>query len=78
MKTDGEVIQNGKRYITMSEAQKIYGVSRRTLYNWMYAGKVESGCGPGGTRYIAVDSLALNIDFPVRDDAPRETKPFLS
>lgn len=47
----------GEQWVSLPDAQVIYRVSRRTLYNWMGAGIVEWAESPSGSRYIKVASL---------------------
>jgi excisionase family DNA binding protein len=46
-----------RRLVTIMEACKIVPVSRRTLYNWINAGKVEYVRTAGGAVRIYADSL---------------------
>lgn len=43
--------------VTIEQAREIVGVSRRTIYNWMSAGKVEWIRTAGGLPRIYADSL---------------------
>lgn len=43
--------------VTITHAASLVGVSRRTIYNWIEAGKVETVRTASGTRRIYVDSL---------------------
>ena len=42
-------------WLSIREACEFYRVSRRTVYNWIQARKVEARTTPGGSRRIAVD-----------------------
>lgn len=44
------------------KAAEVVGVSRRTIYNWMNAGKVEFIRTAGGSVRIFVDSLWRDAD----------------
>lgn len=57
----GSVVARGERYLSLPAARRVFGVSRRTLYNWMHAGKVEWAESPGGSRYIKRSSLVLRF-----------------
>lgn len=46
-----------RRTVSIRQACALAGVSRRTLYNWMDAGKVEFRYTAGGSRRIYEDSL---------------------
>lgn len=61
--TDGsEVLAGGERWVSVQTAVQIYGVSRRTLYNWMDKGSVQYALSPGGGRYVLLSSLALRLE----------------
>lgn len=46
-----------RKTVTITGATALVGVSRRTMYNWMKAGKVEFIRTASGTRRIFVDTL---------------------
>ena len=50
--------------VSMSQAAELAGVSRRTLYNWLEANKIEAVRTAGGALRIYVDSLFRNVDEP--------------
>lgn len=52
-KTAGE----GRKTISVAEACKLAGVSRRTVYNWMSTGKVKTTRTAGGSPRIYLDTL---------------------
>lgn len=45
--------------VTVSQATKVAGVSLRTIYNWISAGKVEAVTTPGGSIRIRLVSLRV-------------------
>jgi predicted site-specific integrase-resolvase len=47
---------DGKEWMTINMACGFYGVSRRTLYNWIAAGKVTVQHTPGGSPRVLVDT----------------------
>lgn len=55
-------IFNGRPRVTIMQACDIAGVSRRTVYNWLKAGKVEYVRTAGGSVRIFVDSLHRTAD----------------
>jgi excisionase family DNA binding protein len=52
---EGEVVE--RKAISIMKACELVGVSRRTIYNWISAGKVEYVRTAGGSVRIFVDSL---------------------
>ncbi len=46
-----------RQTVSIMKACEVVGVSRRTIYNWMAAGKVEYVRTAGGSVRIFVDSL---------------------
>lgn len=46
-----------ERWLTITEASKAIGISRRTLYNWIAAGKVTTQCTAGGSMRVLESSL---------------------
>jgi len=66
-----------RKAISIMKACELVGVSRRTIYNWISAGKVEYVRTAGGSIRIFMDSLwrdpatdAQHYDLPYR--APLE------
>lgn len=57
--TIGETVQNGVSYVSIQEAMKRVGVSRRTIYNWMDNGRVTFVAGPSGKRWIPAEQIAF-------------------
>lgn len=55
------------QYVSVKRAQELAGVSRRTIYNWKDAGKLDYIRTAGGAMRIKVDSLFRPGD--VRKDA---------
>ena len=49
---------DGTCWMTVNETAAFYGVSRRTVYNWLRAGKVTTQRSPGGPPRILVDTGA--------------------
>jgi excisionase family DNA binding protein len=49
-----------RKAISIMKACELVGVSRRTIYNWISAGKVEYVRTAGGSIRIFVDSLWQN------------------
>ena len=45
------------RYISIMRACEVAGVSRRTIYNWLYAGKLIAKRTAGGSVRILESSL---------------------
>ena len=60
-----------RKAISIMKACALVGVSRRTIYNWITAGKVEYVRTAGGSIRIFVDSLWRDphAGQPVLDDA---------
>jgi excisionase family DNA binding protein len=46
-----------RRSVSITQAADLVGVSRRTIYNWLAAGRLEYCRTAGGAVRIAVDSL---------------------
>jgi len=46
-----------RKTLSITKAAELVGVSRRTIYNWMAAGRVEYCRTAGGAVRIVVDSL---------------------
>jgi len=55
-----------RKAISIMKACELVGVSRRTIYNWITAGKVEYVRTAGGSIRIFVDSLwrDAHVDAP--------------
>lgn len=53
--TTDDVLQ--RKTVSVNQACELLGISRRSAYNWMEAGKVEWFRTAGNTRRIFVDSL---------------------
>lgn len=51
-----------RQTLSIMKAAEVVGVSRRTIYNWMNAGKVEFIRTAGGSVRIFVDSLWRDAD----------------
>ena len=47
----------GRKTISIMKACELVGVSRRTIYNWLSAGKIEYVRTAGGSVRIFVDTL---------------------
>jgi predicted site-specific integrase-resolvase len=47
--------------LDINQVRAIFGVSRRTIYNWMAAGKVDWVTTPSGSRRIVTASLARAV-----------------
>jgi excisionase family DNA binding protein len=52
------------RPVTIKEACALLGVSRRTIYNWLAKGRLETIRTPGGSVRIFVDSLMRATERP--------------
>jgi len=68
-----------RQTLSIMKACEVVGVSRRTIYNWISAGKVEYVRTAGGSIRIFADSLqsrinALTTDFVNRDDPAQRAK----
>lgn len=46
--------------VTINEAATFFGVSRRTIYNWIAGRKLQIGRTPGGNVRVYTDSLTLS------------------
>jgi excisionase family DNA binding protein len=51
------IVVNGRETVHIMRACEMVGVSRRTIYNWIAAGKVEYVRTAGGSIRIFSDSL---------------------
>ncbi len=56
--------EDGRPKVSIHEAEEICGVSRRTIYNWLHADKVEFVRTPSGSVRIYRDSLFCPGNFP--------------
>jgi excisionase family DNA binding protein len=61
-----------RQTVSIMDACKVVGVSRRTIYNWITAGKVEYVRTAGGAVRIFEDSL-WRPGTPFGSGAPRVT-----
>lgn len=52
---------NGRRIVRIITAAKIMAVSRRTIYNWIERGLIETVRLPSGTQYIYADTLVREV-----------------
>jgi excisionase family DNA binding protein len=55
-----------RRTISIMKACAVVGVSRRTIYNWLSAGKIEYVRTAGGSVRIFVDSLWRDANSATR------------
>ena len=55
--SDGKPIQPHRATVSIMKACELIGVSRRTIYNWIAAGKVEYVRTAGGNIRVYVDTL---------------------
>lgn len=62
-----------RQTLSIMKACEVVGVSRRTIYNWISAGKVEYVRTAGGSIRIFADSLWRSPGVPV--DASTGTSP---
>ena len=61
-----------RQTVSIMKACEMVGVSRRTIYNWISAGKVEYVRTAGGSIRIFADTLWRDASEPVRPaDAER-------
>jgi excisionase family DNA binding protein len=59
-----------RRTISIMKAGEMAGVSRRTIYNWLSAGKIEYVRTAGGSVRIFVDSLWRDANNATRPCCP--------
>lgn len=59
-----------RQTVSIMKACELVGVSRRTIYNWIAAGKVEYIRTAGGSIRIFVDSLWRQPDGTTRPSSP--------
>jgi len=64
-----------RKAISIMKACEMVGVSRRTIYNWISAGKVEYVRTAGGSIRIFVDSLWREPEADVQGYAPAYSVP---
>ena len=62
-----------RQTLSITKACEVVGVSRRTIYNWISAGKVEYVRTAGGAIRIFADSLWRDA-APTRDVAANPTQ----
>lgn len=62
-----------RKTISIMKACELVGVSRRTIYNWLSAGKIQYVRTAGGSVRIFVDSLWRDPNQP---DAPAPQQPW--
>ena len=53
---------DGALVLPVTQAAMHYGVSRRTIYNWIKAGRVACRRQPGGCRRVVIVALAAGAD----------------
>ena len=58
-----------RQTLSIMKACEVVGVSRRTIYNWISAGKVEYVRTAGGSIRIFADSLWRDASAAVRPEA---------
>jgi excisionase family DNA binding protein len=58
-----------RKTISIMKACELVGVSRRTIYNWLSAGKIEYIRTAGGSVRIFVDTLWRDPNRPERAEA---------
>jgi excisionase family DNA binding protein len=56
-----------RQTLSIMKACEVVGVSRRTIYNWISAGKVEYVRTAGGSIRIFADSLWRDPSAPAQD-----------
>jgi predicted site-specific integrase-resolvase len=63
--------------VSITEAMRRCGVARRTIYNWLHAGKLETCETPSGRTRIYADCLLRPSTWTARKDgaAHREARP---
>ena len=62
-----------RQTVSIMKACEMVGVSRRTIYNWIAAGKVEYLRTAGGSIRIYVDTLWREPDGTTRPSNPNST-----
>lgn len=63
-----------RQTLSIMKACEAVGVSRRTIYNWISAGKVEYVRTAGGSIRIFTDSLWRDASAPVRANGHQEQR----
>lgn len=53
-----------EKFVTINRAADLAGVSRRTIYNWIAAKRVQVATSPSGTRRILASSLRPTTEEP--------------
>ncbi|MBX4186871.1 MAG: helix-turn-helix domain-containing protein [Candidatus Doudnabacteria bacterium] len=56
-------MDNSQQTVSINKACELTGVSRRTIYNWISAGKLKYIRTAGGSIRIFSESLWRNADF---------------
>ena len=64
-----------RQTLSIMKACEVVGVSRRTIYNWISAGKVEYVRTAGGSIRIFADSLWRDASQPARPAADVQPQP---
>ena len=64
-----------RQTLSIMKACEVVGVSRRTIYNWISAGKVEYVRTAGGSIRIFADSLWRDASAPTRPAAESDQAP---
>jgi len=54
------MIQEAGRWVTIAKAAEAWGVSRRTIYNWMYADTLETLKKPSGRVLVRVPAVLMD------------------
>ena len=62
-----------RKTISIMKACELVGVSRRTIYNWISAGKVEYVRTAGGSIRIFADTLWRDGAAPARSENQQES-----
>ena len=60
--------QNEQEWLTLSQAAKYIGVSRRTIYNWVASGKLKVWEIPSGHKRVKKSSLLTPTIRSSRED----------
>jgi excisionase family DNA binding protein len=55
-----------RQTLSIMKACEVVGVSRRTIYNWISAGRSNTSAPPGGAIRIFADSLWRDAASPAR------------
>lgn len=56
----GASMYQGRQTVTIKQACELVGVSRRTIYNWINQGLIETIYTAGGSQRIIADTLWRN------------------